>query len=223
MRGVLAEMSKLKDYLDNYWNYIGQYQGQPIVEIPDVGRDDLARWFGELGLSRGVEVGTERGEYAEVLCKANPKLRLWCVDPYEAYGDYREHTSQEKLDSFYEEAQQRMTPYGNCEFFRTRSTAAARGFSDKCLDFVYLDGNHSLPYVISDLHAWVPKVRKGGIVAGHDYIRRNNSLRYQCHVVEAVHAYTQCYMIKPLFIVGAKTTQSGIKRDAIRSWFFIKE
>ena len=47
------------------------------VEIPDTGRDTLAAIFGELGFKVGVEIGTERGKYAEVLCKSNPGVQLY--------------------------------------------------------------------------------------------------------------------------------------------------
>lgn len=203
-------------------DYIGRQWPHSPVEIPDVGRDDLAVYFAEQGYTQGVEVGTEYGEYAEVLCQANPQLHLTCVDPYTSYSDYRDHKSQVKLDAMYEQAQRRLRPY-NVDFLRLFSTAAAASFKNESLDFVYLDGNHSLPYVIADLHAWTPKVRRGGIISGHDFIRRNNRLRYQCHVVEAVYAWTQAYMIDKWFVVGRKNQVEGEKRDAIRSWFWIKE
>jgi hypothetical protein len=37
------------------------------------------------------------------------------------------------------------------------------------MDFVYLDANHRYDAVREDLHAWWPKVRKGGMLAGDDY------------------------------------------------------
>lgn len=208
-------MSIIGDFVSHTWE-------SPVVEIPNVGRDDLALWFAEAGYTRGVEVGTERGEYAELLCKSNPSLYLDCVDPYRAYKDYRDHVSQLKLDAMYDEANHRLRHY-KATFVRQFSVEASHLYDNGSLDFVYLDANHSLPYVIADLHAWVPKVRKGGVISGHDMIRRNNSLKYQCHVVEAVMAWTQCYMVQPLFIVGAKDKQVGIKRDTIRSFFWIKE
>lgn len=192
------------------------------IEIPDVGRDDLAQLFGIHGFNYGVEVGTEHGEYAEVLCKANPQLHLTCVDPYTAYPDYRDHKSQPKLDEMYRQVQRRLKSY-NVDFLRLFSTAAASNFRNGSLDFVYLDGNHSLPYVIADLHAWTPKVRRGGIISGHDMIRRNNSLRYQCHVVEAVYAWTQAYMVEPWFILGTKAKVEGEKRETIRSFMWVKQ
>jgi predicted O-methyltransferase YrrM len=197
-------------------------EGKSPIEIPNVGRDNLAQLLAYLRFDRGVEVGTERGEYAEVLCKANPNLHLDCVDPYRAYRDYREHTSQAKLDALYYEATARLQNH-NVAFVRDFSVDAAHRYDNESIDFVYIDGNHALPYVIQDLVAWVPKVRKDGLIAGHDFIRRNNRLRYQCHVVEAVYAYTQCYMINEWYVLGRKTEVSGEKRDVIRSFMWVKE
>lgn len=216
-------MTTTLDLLYHHWPQTPR-EGNPC-EICNVDRIDFAQLLGQLNLARGVEVGTEYGEYAEVLATAIGSSfthPLICVDPYLSYSDYREHKSQLKLDTIYAQARERLLPLG-VKILRLTSVEAATHFENNSLDWVYLDGNHSLPYVIADLHAWVPKVRRGGIVSGHDYIRRNNSLRYQCHVVEAIHAWVQCYMVNPLFIVGAKNEESGIKRDAIRSWFFIKD
>jgi len=49
------------------------------------------------------------------------------------------------------------------------SVTAARGFIDDVLDFVFLDAGHEYPDIEADIRAWWPKVRKGGILAGHDY------------------------------------------------------
>jgi len=192
-----------------------------VIEIPNVGRNDLADLFCGLRFRTGAEIGTERGLYAEVLCQANPELKLYCIDPYRAYPGYREHTSQNKLNGFYDEAFSRLRRY-DVEFLRMFSTDAAVGFDNSSLDFVYIDGNHSLLHVIQDLHAWVPKVRAGGIVAGHDWIRRKRS-DYLMHVPQAVTAYCDAYQIKPLLILGSKAIAEGEVRDKPRSWMFVKE
>lgn len=210
----------LERIADYGWRLDGK--GTPI-EIPDVGREDLTHLFAHLGFNLGVEVGTERGIYAETLCKANPKLSLYCVDPYLAYDGYREHVSQRKLDDFWGEATLRLMPY-TCWIQRWFSIEAVNWHKDNSLDFVYLDGNHNLLHVIQDLHAWLPKVKSGGIIAGHDYIRRKKG-RYtaEVHVVEAVNAFTEAYHIRPWFTVGTKEQREGEIRDSARSWFWVKE
>jgi hypothetical protein len=42
-------------------------------------------------------------------------------------------------------------------------------FDDGSLDAVYLDGNHNKHSVVKDLKNWIPKIKKGGTVSGHDY------------------------------------------------------
>lgn len=45
---------------------------------------------------------------------------------------------------------------------------AARNFRPRCLDLIFVDADHSAAGVERDLDAWVPKVRRGGFVTGHD-------------------------------------------------------
>jgi hypothetical protein len=48
------------------------------------------------------------------------------------------------------------------------SAAAAREFQDGSVDLVFIDGDHTFEGVVSDLRCWLPKVKKGGTLAGHD-------------------------------------------------------
>jgi predicted O-methyltransferase YrrM len=49
------------------------------------------------------------------------------------------------------------------------SHEAAALYEDESLDFVFVDGEHSYDGVSGDINFWLPKVRKGGVLAGHDY------------------------------------------------------
>ena len=85
---------------------------------------------------------------------------------------------------------------------RASSMDAVRDFQPESLDFVYIDANHSFDYVMQDIIEWSRRVRKGGIVAGHDYTQKK---KYEdLHVVEAVAAYTGIRRIRPWFIVGSE-------------------
>jgi len=54
---------------------------------------------------------------------------------------------------------------------RMLSVIAAQQFADQSIDFVFIDASHTYAGVMCDIYAWYPKVRGGGIIAGHDYIR----------------------------------------------------
>ena len=190
------------------------------IEIPDVGRDNLAHLFAELGYKRGVELGVERGAYTEVLCKANPHATIIGIDAWKAYKGYRDHVTQSKLDGFYQETLERMQKY-NCFFLREYSMDALSNFKDEELDFVYIDANHEFPYVANDIIEWSKKVRNGGIVSGHDY-RKSRRSNTRNHVVYVVDAYTLSYRIKPWFLLGSKAKIPGQVRDEARSWFWVK-
>lgn len=197
-------------------------KGRPPLEIPNVDRwHSLTQLFHDLDFKVGAEIGTERGIFAKRLCVTNPQLHLYCIDPWQAYRGYREHVNQQRLDDFYAEAQWRMAPFG-ATLIRKFSTEAAAHFDDESLDFVYIDGNHSLLHVVQDFCYWVPKVRKGGIVSGHDYVQRINP-SLGMHVVEAVNAYTQAYHISEWFVLGRKEVVKGELRERPRSWMWVKE
>jgi hypothetical protein len=196
----------------------GRLLNHPI-EIPNMKRDDgLAPLFAELEYEFGVEIGVERGMYSEVLCKANPQAKIYSVDPWQAYRGYRDHVSQEKLDGFYEDALARLAPY-DCELVRKYSSEAVEGFDDGGIDFVYIDGNHRLENIINDIAMWEKKVKRGGIISGHDF--RQFKKQTFSHVPEAVRAYTQSYRIHPWFLCGLRSEPKGM-RDSARSWFWVK-
>jgi len=154
------------------------------------GRDHLAMLFNDLGYKYGVEVGSHAGLYAECMCKANPGLRLVCVDPY---TDYFHHPESQMVEAM-EAAKARLASY-DVSFIRKPSLGAVKEFSDDSLDFVYIDAMHDFDNVILDLIAWIPKVRRGGIVSGHDYRKRTDY-----GVVEAVDAYARAHDIKTYYV-----------------------
>jgi len=188
------------------------------VEIPNVGRDDLARLFHELGYTTGVEIGVESGEYSEMLCKSIPGVHLFSIDPWKAYRGYRDHVDQQKIDGFYKRTQERLASY-NATLIKDFSMNAVKQFADRSLDFVYIDGNHNILNVVQDLYYWTPKVRFGGIIAGHDYVVHRPPTGM--HVVEGVNAWVSAYRIKPWFILGCKAKELGTTRDEARSFFWI--
>lgn len=186
--------------------------------IPNMGRNDLAVLFYELGYRSGAEIGVEEGRYSEVLCKANPRLTLYCVDPWVVYPGYRSYFDQKKVDEYYSSAVQRLAGTG-CIFIKAFSMEAVKRFGDRSIDFVFIDANHSFISVVEDIYYWSQKVRSGGIIAGHDYIRRRKPT--STHVIQAVNGFTDAYRIHPWFVTGHREKIESMERDDSHSWFWL--
>lgn len=155
----------------------------------------LCEVLAHMGATRGAEIGVEQGCYAAALLAQVPGLHLVCVDAWQAYPGYREHVTQAKLEGFYAATCARLAGQ-SATIIRAWSEVAAAQVRDGSLDVVYIDANHTLPYVIADLACWAPKVRPGGIVAGHDYGRARVG-----QVREAVDAWTAAYQIAPWYVL----------------------
>jgi len=173
-------------------------------------RYDLAKKFGKLGFNEGVEVGVCRGKYSEHLCKHNPNLHMVGIDDYGIKELRGARVGAEKQQEFFNEARKRLELY-NYEFIRKMSMEAVLKFNDESLDFVYIDAGHQFDYVMCDLIEWGRRVRKGGIISGHDYYRFVNG-----GVVPAVDIYCKMHKVKTLYL-------SGEKKDRRSSFWFEKK
>ena len=133
-----------------------------------------------------VEIGTCWGNFADFLLSSTPCSKLFCIDPYKKFQDLEYVDSlntmtQEEMDAKFLAVQNKLKKsFGErITMLRNLSTDAASLFEDNSLDFVYIDGNHMFDAVLEDLHAWYPKVKPGGILAGDDVEPLENSHEYE--------------------------------------------
>jgi hypothetical protein len=170
-------------------------------------RGHLAKDFARMGFKIGAEIGVADGRYSEYLCKVIPNLKLYCIDPWAPYKGNRRYLGYSRRDHLPNEelARTRMAPY-NATMLKKQSIEASLEFEDESLDFVYIDANHDFDYVMEDIIAWSRKVKRGGIVAGHDYYSFNHS-----GVKQAVDFYAKIH--------GYKV---GTTEEHEPSWWFTK-
>lgn len=198
-----------------------KFKGRPF-EIPDCSRDDLPQFFVQMGYKVGAEVGVYKGEFSEKLCQAG--LKLYAIDPWRIYKDYGNPRGQKRLDFQYEHTKRVLSPYPNCTIIKKTSMEAVEDFDDKSLDFVYIDANHEFRYIAEDLSEWTKKVKKGGIVSGHDYFYTKTGTGIDhWHIAYVLRAYAGAYGIENWYVLGRKETLEGEKRDKWRSWMFFKQ
>jgi len=201
-------MDALSYIITRYSTASSTRHNAPIV-LP-IDRDELAVLFNELDYKIGAEIGVAEGEYSEVLCKAIPGLNLYCIDAWQAYGGYNDYKNKERFERFYATAQARLIPYG-CTIIREFSVDAVKHFINQYFDFVYIDAAHDFLSVTQDIAWWSAKVRKGGIVAGHDY-KRDTNPTWRYHVKDVVPTWAYAHRISPWFITTEHTP----------SWFWVK-
>ena len=200
-------------------------KGQRII-IPDCSRDDLPQFFVEMGYKVGAEIGVYKGEFTKKLCDAG--LKIYSIDPWRIYADYNNPRGQKRLDFQYEHTKRYLAGYLNCEIIRKTSMEALKDFPDESLDFVYIDGNHIFRYIAEDIYEWAKKVRKGGVISGHDYAYAT-SRWCPCHVKYVVNAYIAYFKIQNWYLLGEGLDRNhpedieGKIRDKTRSWLWIKE
>jgi hypothetical protein len=190
------------------------------VEIPDCKRNDLPGFFKEMGYKVGVEIGVRNADFSLLIARVG--LKIYAIDPWMVYPDYTEKTSQEEMNIQYEKAKKRLSSYG-CTTIRKTSMDAIKDFEDESLDFVYIDANHGFKFVAEDIYEWLKKVKKGGVISGHDYGSTTNPNFFHIHVKYVVDAYTTAFRIRKWYVLGRDEILPGEKREVWRSWMWIKE
>lgn len=138
-------------------------------------RNDLGKYYQEhYKTGIGAEVGTHAGVFAKILSEDWTGIIL-CIDIFREPG---------LLSSAYKN----LKDLPSCKIMKGRSIDVAKTIPDKSLDWVYIDAEHDYKNVKADINAWFPKVRKGGIVSGHDYLKYHVH-DYEFGVIEAVDEF----------------------------------
>lgn len=159
-----------------------------------------------------AELGCAEGNFSKDLLDAGVD-RLFMVDNWGhipgVTGDG--NFPQEWHDKNYQMAFNKVQPYGwRAKLLRGMSVAMADSVPDESLDMLYLDAAHYYEGVLADLKAWYPKVKRGGIIAGHDYLCKDYKVK------EAVH-----YFVATLyFIIDINVIPENNENDA--SFYFVK-
>lgn len=139
---------------------------------------ELINFFQEKNvLGRGVEIGVYKGEHSKAILETYSG-QLHLVDPWMTLdtSEYDDLINLEDRDINLLECISNLKDYSNRYIIhKDRSTSIAPLFENNFFDFIYIDANHKYDFVKADLNAWYPKVRTGGIIAGHDYIKADYS------------------------------------------------
>ncbi len=147
---------------------------------------NLSRWFVEEAVEGDtiVEIGSwvgkstcYMGELVKFASENGKKVKFVNIDPFiadctktaDGYG-WIENSPGTKLSTkteFYKNIEPVKDYVRTIEDY---SVPASEQFKDESLFAVWVDGHHGYESVLADMEAFWKKIRKGGILAGHDYV-----------------------------------------------------
>jgi hypothetical protein len=159
--------------------------------------------------SQGAEIGVHKGAMSVALLQRYPDLFLYMIDHWKAVDPQSEYAKTgDAMAGFSASRQQAhmmisrdVTAFANDRraVIQMDCLDAANEFKDESLDFVFLDADHSYSGTLAAIRTWIPKVRIGGAVTGHDYANKG-------HIAGVFRAVNEIQgIIKCALILGGNT------------------
>jgi len=144
--------------------------------------DCLAELLKDNNHKIGAEIGVWKGDFTYNIFELLPSIEmLYCVDPWIMYDDYKKSLQSNNFikadyENIFKNFKKRMKKFEDrITIIRSMSEEALKIIPDRYLDFIFIDANHSYEYAKQDIINWSPKVKKGGLLSGHDYGRNKYS------------------------------------------------
>ena len=119
---------------------------------------------------RIAEVGSWRGRSTYVLAKSTPGM-VYAIDTWAGSAEHKEELAAKPKDWLFLDFKNNMSGVDNITVSRTSSLVAASQCFEAGLklDMIFIDASHDYAGVRADIVAWLPNLREGGIMCGHDY------------------------------------------------------
>tara|TARA_R110000765_G_scaffold16522_3_gene46336 strand:- start:206 stop:736 length:531 start_codon:yes stop_codon:yes gene_type:complete len=117
----------------------------------------------------GVWQGHSIAHLADALKPRRGEVKLYAVDIFEAWD--KNETVADIVPNITKIFNQRLIDNDVRDMItdiRGLSWEAADQFEDESVDMVFVDADHEYESVIKDINAWLPKIKTGGIISGHD-------------------------------------------------------
>jgi predicted O-methyltransferase YrrM len=124
----------------------------------------LKQAFGNKPLT-GIEIGVFRGENAKSILETVNIKKLYLIDPYQPYIENHFLSEPQAAEEI---MFAKLKPFWNqVSFIKLKSHDAITMIPEQ-VDFVYIDGDHNYDTVKNDIEMYAARIKKGGIIGGHD-------------------------------------------------------
>ena len=133
-----------------------------------------------------AEIGVDKGDFSAQILIYNQPKKLHLIDIWDTERYNKEKRKEVELKFEKEIISQ------NVVINLGYSTKVVDIFEDSYFDWIYIDTNHSYETTKEELKLYSPKMKKGGIIAGHDYVVGFWNGLVKFGVIEAVNEFCVC-------------------------------
>ena len=141
------------------------------AKFAKIGLQDMLDYIGHIGVM--AELGCYVGDSTEIFAKNVDTI--YAIDPwvngYDPDDDSSDKYPMEIVEAQFDEL---CKSHLNIRKIKMRSEEAIKLFNDNYLYLVYVDAIHTEQGVRADIELWLPKIKEGGWIAGHDYGNRHH-------------------------------------------------
>ncbi len=123
-----------------------------------------------------IEIGTWKGYSASILGKKIKETggHLYVVDHWRGIEGWVKEAQERDIFRVFTNNMRILELEEVVHPLVMDSLTASRIFKDNFVDFIFIDACHKYEAVRDDIKNWLPKLKAGGIMAGHDYLRPEN-------------------------------------------------
>jgi hypothetical protein len=115
-----------------------------------------------------AEIGVEYGGYTDIYYKEDSEIHL--IDMWQTEGnDYYFSKREGQVERGYEKVLLKYGDKTNVKLIKMKSSDASKLYEDEYFDWIYIDADHTYEAVLEDIKNWFPKLKKGGVISGHDF------------------------------------------------------
>lgn len=144
--------------------------GEDWFTFPNLYRDIIKKYGNN---SHFVEVGSWKGRSASFMGveihNSGLDIKFDCVDTWNGSAEHQEMDVVKKSELYVEFLNNISPVIDHITPIRKTSLEASQRYQDNSLDFVFIDASHQYQDVLDDIKSWLPKLKNGGTLAGHDY------------------------------------------------------
>jgi predicted O-methyltransferase YrrM len=151
---------------NNYWQTIyGWFDYENVFDFAIEHLKD-----GDIAVEIGTFLGKSTCYFAQQLKESGKKIKFYACDIFD--GSQAPFMPPEWKKPFYDTFLDNIQKQEVSDFIiplKGNSLDFAKDFEDNSISFLYIDDDHREPHFSKEINLWYPKVKQGGIMAGHDF------------------------------------------------------